>query len=228
MVLPGVGFDVVASDCLIAHVSSRLPNAALLQLGISGLGLMSRGSAQTIYNFAGEPVRVRANGRIVSKAGLREKGFDFGHGVRPAMAVSWGDVSSAWHTTGIPNVEVYFETTPPFMLTAFANRTFGWMLRSPMAQQTAKGFVERLPHGPSETQRLERNAVLVARVEDANGNLVESRLITNEAYTFTSLSACAITERVLAGEWKPGFQTPGGLYGGDFVLSIGNSSRIDL
>src|SRR6059058_4542054 len=44
MLLPGVGFDVVPSDCLAAHMKRRLPDAMDLKLYIGGLANMSRGT----------------------------------------------------------------------------------------------------------------------------------------------------------------------------------------
>ncbi|EJM78647.1 hypothetical protein [Pseudomonas sp. GM55] len=33
--------------------------------------------------------------------------IDFGDGEKLAMTIPWDDVSTAWHTTGIPNIEVF-------------------------------------------------------------------------------------------------------------------------
>ena len=51
---------------------------------------------------------------------------------------------------------------------------------------------------------------------------------TKEGYAFTNVSAIEIARRVLAGDYKPGYQTPGGLFGADFVLDIEGSHRRDL
>jgi len=55
-----------------------------------------------------------------------------------------------------------------------------------------------------------------------------ARLTTADGYDFTALAAVAIAERVIAGVFEPGFQTPGRVYGADFVLSIDGTTRIDL
>src|SRR5271166_4079200 len=44
MLLPGVGFDVVPSDCLVAHLKRRLPDANDLKLYLSFGANMSRGT----------------------------------------------------------------------------------------------------------------------------------------------------------------------------------------
>ena len=109
---------------------------------------------------------------------------------------------------------------------AFANRTFGWMFRNPLVERTAQQFASGLRPGPNANERASRRATVVARATDGRGRSVESRLVTNEAYTFTAQSACAVMERIAEGCIEPGFQTPGKLLGADFVLQIdGEQSR---
>jgi short subunit dehydrogenase-like uncharacterized protein len=228
MLLPGVGFDVVASDCLAAHVARRLPGARRLRIGISGLELFSRGSARTVLGLVGEPTRLRREGSIVDEPSLLEASFDFGRGPRPAFAVSWGDVSTAYHSTGIPDVEVYFEATPFATALALANRSFGWFAKSALGQRVARAQLAMLPPGPAPDRRATRRAALVARAEDGAGGRAEARLMTPEAYTFTASSAVAVARRVLAGEMRPGFQTPSALLGPDFVLGLPGVERQDL
>jgi short subunit dehydrogenase-like uncharacterized protein len=228
MLLPGVGFDVVASDCLAAHVARRLPEATRLQIGISALELVSRGSARTILASSGEKVRIRRHGRLVAASRVLETSFDFGRGPRAAHAVSWGDVSTAFHTTGIPDIEVYFEATPLVAGLQFLNRTFGWWSRSAWARGLTRANLELLPRGPAPQVRAALDATVVARVEDRAGARVESRLVSPEAYSFSVAAAVEVARRVLAGQVLPGFQTPAGLLGPDFVLGLGGVERIDL
>lgn len=228
MLLPGVGFDVVASDGLAVHVSERLPGATSLEIGISGLELASRGSLRTILDLVGEPVRVRRGGRIVPEPRLLESSFDFGTGSRPALAVSWGDVSTAFHSTGIPDVTVYFEATPLTMSLTLGNRAFGWMMKNPLWQRLARAQVELLPPGPRPHERVGRRAVIVARAEDGDGGQAEARLVTPEAYTFTVACSVAIARRVLDGAVRPGFQTPATLLGPDLAMELDGVTREDL
>jgi short subunit dehydrogenase-like uncharacterized protein len=43
MLMPSVGYDVVPSDCLAAHLKRRLPTATRLALGFQPTGGFSRG-----------------------------------------------------------------------------------------------------------------------------------------------------------------------------------------
>jgi short subunit dehydrogenase-like uncharacterized protein len=149
MLLPGVGFDVVPSDCLAAHVARRLPGATRLFLGLRGMELLTRGSAVTIVESLGAMSRVRRDGRIVTVTpGTLERSFDFGDGPSTGTCIGWGDVATAYYTTGIPNVEVYFEAIAPVRATLLNTRFFGWLYGLPLWRALAHG---RRPPAPGRT-----------------------------------------------------------------------------
>jgi short subunit dehydrogenase-like uncharacterized protein len=112
MLLPGVGFDVVPSDCLAAHLKRRLPDAIDLKIYLKVNAKVSRGTAKTMIEGIADGTRVRRGGRLIALDHAGAGSCDFGQGLRPTVQISWGDVSTAFHSTGIPNVEVQFETTP--------------------------------------------------------------------------------------------------------------------
>ena len=109
---PASGSDVVPSDCLAAHVAARLPEASQLVMSIGGLTRASRGTAKTMIEAVAQGTRVRSNGRIVLARGTPTGTADFGAGPRPTVGVSWGDVATAWHSTGIPNIELVLRGGP--------------------------------------------------------------------------------------------------------------------
>ena len=228
MLMPGIGFDVVAGDCLAAHAVRRMPHAEHLRLGVSGLRYMTRGTARSVVEAADHGV-VRREGAITRiPLGSLRHGFDFGQGLRSCVNISWGDIATAYYTTGVPNIEVYGEATPVLESFLASSRYFGWLLGTPPAQAWLNASVDLLPEGPSEAERAAVRAVVVAEVRDRGGRAMISRLHTPEVYTFTGMTGAAITRRVLAGDLEVGFQTPARVYGGDFVLSFPGVSREDL
>jgi short subunit dehydrogenase-like uncharacterized protein len=229
MLLPGVGFDVVPSDCLAAHVARRLPHASRLAIGVRGMELLTRGSAMTIVESLGAMSRVRRDGRIVDVTpGTLERSFDFGDGERPGACIGWGDVATAYYTTGIPNVEVYFEAIPAIRATLASTRWFGGLYATPLGRAWLTAGAELLPEGPTADERAAVTMVIVAEAEDGHGGRAVARLRTPEAYTLTAATATAIAGRVLSGDVEPGFQTPGRHFGPDFVLSLAGVTRQDL
>lgn len=229
MLMPAIGFDVVASDCLAAHVARRVAQPRRLFIGVSGLELLSRGSAKTIVAQSSDPVWVRRDGFLERvPQGSFERFFDYGSGPRSSLVVSWGDVVSAYASTGIPDIAVYFETTPLHRVHNALMHLLGWSLPFTPWRDWLRANADALPDGPSEEARAARQAVIVAEVEDDAGALARSRLRTPEAYSFTAAAATAIAERVLAGDIETGFQTASRVFGPDFVLSLPRVHREDF
>lgn len=228
MLLPGVGFDVVPSDCLAAHLKRRLPDANDLKIYIGGLANMSRGTGKTMVEGVAQGTRVRRDGRFVSMAKANQDSIDFGDGPKPTIGVSWGDVSTAYHSTKIPNIEVQFGSVPQLAaaqrLPSFIKTIMGW----PFVQGLLKAQIDRMPEGPTDEQRREGRAILIGVATNTKNERVRTRLTTGEGYTLTAHTGLDIARRVMAGELKPGFQTPSLAYGADFILGFDGVRREDL
>jgi len=229
MIMPAVGFDVVPSDCLAAHVARRLPGATTLRLGLRGLDYLSRGSARTIVQQLAHGVWVRRDGqlRTVPPGSLRHA-FEHGDGPCPSVAVSWGDVATAFFSTGIPNIEVYFAETLPLRGAVAAHRTWAWLLSAPAWQKLLQFNTRWLPEGPTAEQRRNSTVSIVAEAVADDGRRVSARLQTPEVYTLTALSAVQAVERIIDGDVQPGFQTPSRVWGPEFALSLDGVTREDL
>ncbi|MDT8305977.1 MAG: saccharopine dehydrogenase NADP-binding domain-containing protein [Anaerolineae bacterium] len=220
MLLPGVGFDVVPSDCLAAMVTAELAEPVSLEIGILGLGGASQGTMKTGVESIGAPTRVRRAGKIVSRpAGSLTRHFDFGRGPRPVVAVSWGDVATAYYSTGVPNITDYFPARSMSPLLRAA-RWLGPVLRTRPVQAVLKRAIELRPAGPNEEKLETAISIVVAEAKDANGGSASGRLQTPNGYKLTYLAAVDIARRVLGGAWKAGFQTPSLAYGAEYVLTL--------
>ncbi len=229
MIMPGAAWSVVASDCLAAHVAALLPSAKYLRLGIARSPLSSRGTARSTLNLVSSDVTIRRNGRLTSvPIGRLERAFDYGQGERWSIALSWPDVLTAYHTTGIANVEVYVDTGTWRRIFAPVSAPIGEALRLPMFQTLRERFVNALPEGPTDESRRVVRHVIVAEAEDNWRRCRRVRLTTADGYCFTADAAVAIAHRVIRGEFEIGFQTPARVYGADFVLGLEGAIREDL
>jgi short subunit dehydrogenase-like uncharacterized protein len=230
MLLPGVGFDVVPTDCLALHLKNRLPSATHLALGILSVGgAVSRGTALTGLERLNGWGAVRHQGKIKPvPLGHKIRTFDFGRGTRPATAIPWGDVSTAWYSTGIPNIGVYNANFHRLGLLLRLVWVIGPILQSKLVSNALKGFVRASFKGPTQAQNENGKVLVSGEVQDEKGNLACARLETPEAYQATALTALAAVEKVLAGQAKPGFQTPAKLFGEDFILNIEGTKREDF
>lgn len=220
MLLPAIGFDVVASDCLAAHLARRLPGAERLILSIAASNLVSYGSAVTLAEHLGQAPLVRREGKLEPVLFRMPTRFsDFGQGPRPSIMVSWSDLVTAYRSTRIPNIEVYFEATFFRWMTVATNQYWGRRLDSSVGRAWLRSFAALIPGGPSEALRAQEHAVIVGEVF-RGGEQAQARVTTKEAYTFTAEAAAEVVERVLAGTRLAGFQTPALLFGESFVTTF--------
>lgn len=223
MLMPGVGFDVVPSDCLAAHVAARVPEPHTLRIAIDAMfATPSRGSAKTAVETLGAGCLVRSAGRIVAlPAGrLLQRDFDFGFGPTRCVAAPLGDVVSAWHSTRAENIEVYLRASLALRTLLRAGGTLAPLFRLRGVQRALQRLTLAMPEGPSERERRELRGHLVAEATSAGGELARARLDTPSGYQLTMLAGVEIARRTLAGGARPGYQTPATAFGADLVLGL--------
>ena len=227
MIMPGVGFDVVPSDCLARHLKNRLPTATHLTLAFYGLGRISHGTQATMTMNIGRGGAIRRDGEIVSvPAAYKTREIDFGEVQKLGVTIPWGDVSTAFYSTGIPNIEVYTIVPAQQLSLLKLSRYLGWILATSLIQSVLQ---KQIPAGgPSDEERAGGKTYLWGSASDAEGNKVESRQQGAEGYTLTALTALKIAEKILAGNFCAGFQTPAKCYGADLILEIEGVVRTDV
>jgi short subunit dehydrogenase-like uncharacterized protein len=228
LLLPGAGFDVVPSDCLAAHLHQRLPGAKHLTLAFHGIGRFSRGTATTVVENLHQGGVVRRNSALTSvPAAWRTRDIDFGQGPTLAVTIPWGDVSTAYRSTGIGDIEVYTAASRRQVRLMRLSRWLAPLLRSSWMQRFLKRRIQARPPGPSDEERARGRTFLWGEASDGEGRRVVSRLRGPEGYTFTMQTALAAMTRVLNGDAPPGYQTPSLAYGPDFVLDVPDVERTD-
>ncbi|CAN5400758.1 saccharopine dehydrogenase NADP-binding domain-containing protein [soil metagenome] len=245
MVMPGVGFDVVPSDCLARHLKDRLPSATHLSLAFYGMGRLSHGTAATMTMNVGKGGAIRKDGKISGvPAAWKTREIDFGPLVRTgndsdrgldpgadsiiktAVTIPWGDVSTAFYSTGIPNIEVFTVVPPSNLKMMKMSRYLGWLLATGPLQSYLQGKIPA--GGPSDLEREKGKTLMWGEASDSSGNRVEARQQGPEGYTLTAVAALNIAEKILTGNFKPGYQTPAKAYGADLVLEIEGTARQDV
>jgi len=224
MIMPGVGFDVVPSDCLAKHLKSLLPSATNLTLAFYGMGRISHGTQATMTMNVGNGGAIRRGGEIVRvPAAYKTREIDFGEVKKNAVTIPWGDVSTAFYSTGIPNVEVYTVVPEANLKMLKLSRYLGWLLKTKPVQNYLQ---KQIPEGgPDEKERAKGKTYLWGEASDEKGNRIEARLTCPEGYTTTVLTALKIAEKITSGNYQAGFQTPAKCYGADLILEIEGAER---
>jgi len=222
MLMPGVGFDVVPTDSVAKRIKETLPNTISLQLAFATLGgSISHGTATTMAEKLGEGGAKRKNGKI-TPAPLGENGMfvDFGNKYLFVMSIPWGDISTAHHTTGIPNIETFYAVKPSVFKWMKFQQYFNWLLRLDIVRNIVKKKIDQRPAGPDEKMRKEGISLVWGKGTSDNGESVTIRLKGPEGYTFTAHASLIIAKQILQGDWKPGYQTPAGHFGSEMVLKV--------
>lgn len=230
MLLPGAGFDVVPSDCLAAYVAKKLPNAQKLEINIATIGSgISRGTARSAIENMNRQGRIRLDGNIIDVPNAwRAKYVDFGRGPKSVVSVGWGDVSTAFYSTNIPNIETYMAFPKSTVNMMKLTRYLGPIIYTRPIKNFLKWVIgSTLPPGPSRLRNQNGFCLIIA--EATNGKqTVRAKLRTPEAYYFTSITAVEIMKQIIRGNFKTGFQTPSKAYGQDFILQFKGISREDV
>ena len=226
MVMPGVGFDVVPSDCLASTVADALPEAVRLDMAFRGSGGVSRGTMKTMIEQLGQGTTVRRGGRLETvDAGSLVRTVVLGGKPRTVAAISWGDVSTAYHSTGIGDITVSM-AMPAGQIRGMKIMTmFAGLLRRPAVIRALQKIVEKTRTGPTEDVRGRSHMDLWAQATAADGRTVEAWLRTPEGYTTTVITALLCVRKVLAGEANPGYQTPSSAFGAGLIKGLHRSGR---
>lgn len=221
VVLPGVGFDVVPSDCLARALVEALPGGVRLELAFMAMGSMSRGTLKTMIEHLGEGAQVRRGGKIQTvPMGSLRRVVELGGKRRQAVAIGWGDVSTAQHSTGIGDITTYM-VLPPAQVRAFKLlKLLGPLLRRPGVVRLLQAIVGRTVTGPGEQVRESAHAELWAHVTAVDGGHVEGRLRTPEGYKTTVLTALACVRRLLSDGAEAGYQTPSSAFGVGLIRGL--------
>ncbi|MBC3783871.1 saccharopine dehydrogenase family protein [Spirosoma utsteinense] len=231
MLMSGVGFDVVPTDCMARYLHDKLPDATHLQLAFANEGgSLSHGTAQTALEGLGGGGKIRRNKRIETVPNAHKTlTVDFGTG-KPlvCMSIPWGDISTAYHTTGIPNIETFIGSTAGQVRLAKLGNYLGWLLSNRSVKSFLQKWITRRITGPDDGKRQQGRTHIWGKAWNAQGKTVEARLHGPEGYTLTALTALTISRKVFDGDWKPGYQTPAGLYGADLICQLDGVSREDL
>ncbi len=205
---PGVGFDVIPTDCLASQLKEIMPDATHLALGFDSKSGFSPGTAKTSVEGLASGGKVRKNGEIISvPLAYKIRKIDFGNGEKLAMTIPWGDVSTAHFTTQIPNIEVYIPASPNLVKKLKRMNYIRRLLGLGFVQNFLKKRIEKSVRGPSEEQRKKLNTYLWGEVTNAKGETKVLRIETVNGYTLTMTGGLKMVEHTLK-TTKSGYYTP--------------------
>ncbi len=227
VLMPGVGFDVVPSDCLAAYLASKLPEADHLELAFKGGGGISKGTAITMMENFHKGGAIRENGKIKKvPAAFESRKISFGSKEYMTTTIPWGDVSTAFYSTGIPNIKVFTATKPKVIRFMKLSNWLGWLMKLGVVKNYLRQRIAKSVSGPSEEVRESAKSLLWGRVS-YNNTFFEASLTTTEGYKLTAMTAIGSVEKLLTQSVFAGFKTPSMAFGPDFILEFEETKRED-
>jgi short subunit dehydrogenase-like uncharacterized protein len=230
LLCPGVGFDVVPTDCVSVSLKAAMPDATHLTLMFAGLDHLSAGTTVTSMEavFRGA-ARVRQDGRIIDiPFGDRSRMIDFGDGPERSFVIPWGDVATAGYSTGIANIEVHIPMASASARAIRALVPLRRLMAGPMARRVAHPLLRRLASGPSLALRAREPARVWGEVRNAAGAVKRASLQTLNGYSLTILTAVMALEHVLQHDVPAGCRTPAQLMGPGCLERIEGAGKIEL
>ena len=224
--IPAVGFDVVPTDCAAALAVKALPAATELDLAFHSSGGPSRGTARTALEGMDGTSAVRRDGRIRSiPMGSVRRTIPFSDRPREGVAIPWGDVSTAWYSTGVGNIRV-FTVLPPKVVRV--SRVLGMLMKIPGMRGLARCLIDARITGPDQEELRRGTSRIWAEARADGGAAAVVELVTPNGYTLTATAAVEAAVRVVSGQVArpPGVHTPSQAFGADFVLGLQGVERI--
>lgn len=228
--IPGVGFAVVATDCLARYLADQKPRASTLELGIDAMRVPSPGTykSQLEYLTSGQHLSVvRRAGKLVPQPVGEVIRIPFPHAELAATPLLWSDLTTAYRSTGIPNITIYVVQSEQAIRQM--RRTFPIMqklLKVTPLRHLIQKWIEWRVTGPDQAFLDSAGSHVWGRVADSSGSAAEAWLETPESYRVTAVGSLHAVERVLGGHYT-GALTPAQAFGPDFVLEIPGTRRLN-
>jgi saccharopine dehydrogenase (NAD+, L-lysine-forming) len=231
--IPGVGMDVVPTDCLASKLKGALPSATHLQMALLPSGAaISPGTMKTVLLAFGKPPQARKNGEIATNT---KPMLDFNNpelGTVHTTALTWGDISTAYASTGIPNIGMYLLSSPQNaeFMNSWKGSTLKWLASWGLVRWAINKGIESFVSGPTEQQNRESRVHFQGIAwDEKTRQMAEVSLTTAEGYRFTALSMVAAAHKLgTSHKGLSGALTPSQAFGTDYVLEFENSKWGDV
>jgi len=199
----------VSYDALVVHLSKLVDEPLHLKVGFRHYGGFSGGSVASSKNIADLGILIRKEGVITVNLNPQPKVFSFGKEEVECLPTPLGGIILSYKSIGIPNIEEFFSLKLP-------------------ATELPDLTPENLPDGPTREERSAGRNGISAELTGKDGEAVQAYVDAPSGYDLTPLSVVAVANRILKGDFKVGYQSPGSAYGEDIINDIPDTYLIDL
>lgn len=229
VICPGVGFDVIPTDCLAAHLKDKMPDATHLTLGFASQGSKaSKGTAKTAAEGMSQGGKVRKDGEMKQvPLAYKEREIDYGFGTINAITIPWGDVYTAYHSTGIPNIEVYYPASPKGAESLRKRQKFMKLMKFNFVKNIVLNRIEKKWVPNTDEERAKTTSFVWGEVQNENGDTIQGRFTTANGYDLTASGTVEVSQFLLRDHNQTGYFTPSKLMGKELVEKMPGFSGIE-
>ncbi len=232
VLMSGIGFDVVPTDCLAKYVSKKIPDPIDLTLAFSAIGKPSVGTLKSMIESIKEVGTMVRRNSVLKKIplGQQSKTFMFPDGEKSCIPISWGDLETAYHSTGISNITTYISMPSPVIsLLQHGSGILNLLLQNTTVIESLKDIVSMFYAGPSEAELESGKTAIIAQVNNGHGEKFSAFLETREGYFFTAQASVLLVDKILKSDGSlKGSLTPSMAFGEDLVLEIEGVKRTNI
>jgi short subunit dehydrogenase-like uncharacterized protein len=227
-IISGVGFDVVPTNCLATYVANQIPQPTRLKIAVRGLGAVSAGTTKSMLEHVSNGIIIRREGQLAQHpVGQNPECIRFADGEQTVFPITWGDVTTAYQSTGVGNITAYLSYPPPMASVIPWIGPLSMKLFSVgIIRRSAQKLVEKTVRGPSEQTRHTARCQIWAWAGNAAGDEAQAWLETPEAYHYTALAGVRCVEKIFKLQPR-GTLAPAQAFGPDFILNIPGTERHD-
>ena len=229
VICPGVGFDIIPTDCLAVHLKDKMPNATHLALGFAMQGSKpSKGTAKTGAEGMSLGGKIRINGKMETvPLAFKEREVDFGFGPINTITIPWGDVYTAYHSTNIPNIEVYFPRSPKAAAKLRKQEKYMKLMKFNWIKKFVLNRIDKIWKSNSAEQRALAKSFIWGEVRNEKGDTIQGRFTTVDGYDLTASGTVEVSQYLMGVHEKSGYYTPSKLMGKNLIDKMTGLSGLE-
>ena len=227
---PGVGSDVIPTDCLAVYLKDKCPDATHLSMAWATKGSKpSKGTAKTAVEGLVHGGKVRQNGKIIEvPIAYKERIIDFGFGELNTMTIPWGDIFTAYHSTNIPNIEFYFSRSHKKVESLRRQLKYFRFLKIRWIMNFIKKRIDKVWKPNTAEERADSKSYFWGEVINPNGEKVIGRFSTSDGYDLTASGTVEVAQYLLDDIDQAGYFTPTSLIGKELIEKMPGYSGIEF
>ena len=227
---PGVGSDVIPTDCLAVYLKDKCPDATHLTMAWVTKGSRpSKGTAKTAVEGLAFGGKIRQDGVLKTvPLAHKEREIDFGFGPINTMTIPWGDVFTAYHSTGIPNIEFYFARSRKAVKKLRIQRKFLAITKIGWVMKLIKSRIDKVWNPTTTEERAKAQSFFWGEVKNKKGKTVVGRFSTADGYNVTAWGTVEVAQYLLGDHNHKGYYTPSILIGKELIEKVPGFSGLDF